>query len=369
MENNNKLVVKSNSLIEAKYKLTIREQKIILYLTSQIKKEDEEFKTYTFSIKEFTEMMGLKNPNYNEILDIIEQLQRKVLRIKIDKGKKKGYASVAWLSFAFHSESEGTIDMRFDPFLKPYLLQLKDRFTAYELKNIVELKRSYSIRLYELLKQYESLRERIIDVFELRGLLGIEDKYSSFGNIKQKILEPSKKEIKDKTDICFEYEEIKKGRKVDRVKFIIQKKQYSTKQNEEVLRVNQKYSQTDISLYEHINKKIDKFKPGYSVDLKTIFRWKTLAFDKWGRNQDSEKNLLYLVDQVCRKKEIENPIGYITTVLKLKEDITNKQKRKKKTVRKEMVPNWLNQDTTYLNKKASEKEKAEFERLIEKYKN
>lgn len=49
----NNIVVKSNQLIEAKYKLSTREQKTILYLTSQINMNDEELKMYRLSIRDF----------------------------------------------------------------------------------------------------------------------------------------------------------------------------------------------------------------------------------------------------------------------------------------------------------------------------
>lgn len=54
----------------------------------------------------------------------------------------------------------------------PYLLQLKERFTRYELKNILYFKNKYSIRIYELLKQYEKIGKREINIKELRGYLG-----------------------------------------------------------------------------------------------------------------------------------------------------------------------------------------------------
>ena len=76
----------------------------------------------------------------------------------------------------------------------------------------MKLKSSYAIRIYELLKQYEKLQERTFLLDELRKMLGAEDIYPAYGNFKQRVLLPAQKELKKKTDISFEIEEIKKGR-------------------------------------------------------------------------------------------------------------------------------------------------------------
>lgn len=111
--------------------------------------------------------------------------------------------------------------MRFDPLLKPFLLELSNKFTSYRLANVVKLKSTYAIRIYELLKQYEDLKERTISLENLRYYLDAMDVYPNYANFKQRVLKPSQKELNQKTDISFEFEEIKLGRKVQKIRFII----------------------------------------------------------------------------------------------------------------------------------------------------
>jgi hypothetical protein len=86
----------------------------------------------------------------------------------------------------------------------------------------MQLKSSFSIRIYELLKQYENFKERSFLVEDLRTMLGIEaDEYPKYGNFKQKVLNVAQKEIAEKTDISFEYEETKVGRGVGKIRFFI----------------------------------------------------------------------------------------------------------------------------------------------------
>ena len=101
-------------------------------------------------------------------------------------------------------------------------MELKEKFTSYQLENVVRLNSVYSIRIYELLKQYERIRKRKLTLEELRYFLGIEkDKYKQYGHLKNKVLLVAQKEINKKTDIQFTFNEIKTGRKVTGFEFDI----------------------------------------------------------------------------------------------------------------------------------------------------
>lgn len=219
---NNHIVTKSNSLIEARYKLTLDEQRLILYLVSMVQPHDEDFKVYTLSVKDFLSLINIKNQNvYTQFKIMAEHLMSKPLIIK----KENSTLVMNWLSSAEYYSGQGKIEISFDPKLKPYLLKLKANFTSYKLKNVIMLKSFYSIRIYELLKQYERLNERTFTLQDLREYLSIEDDlYPMYSNFKQKVISVAYRELKEKSDIYFEYQEIKQNRKVDKLKFIIYKK-------------------------------------------------------------------------------------------------------------------------------------------------
>lgn len=215
----NHMVTKSNALIEARYKLTLEEQRLILYLVSMIQPKDEDFMAYSVSVKDFMELVDIKNKSvYRQFKDISEQLMSKPLVIK----KENSTLVMNWLSSAEYYSGQGKIELSFDPKLKPYLLKLKANFTSYKLQNVITLKSFYSIRIYELLKQYERLNERLFTLSDLRDYLCInESMYPMYSNFKQKVLSVAYKELKDKSDVFFEYEEIKLNRKVEKLKFTI----------------------------------------------------------------------------------------------------------------------------------------------------
>ncbi len=221
--NDKLLVTKSNGLIEASYKLTTNEQRIILMLAAKVQPEDKEFTRYRIEVDEFVTLLGLKNKGvHNDIQEIIKGLMKKTFGIK----KEKSLLYLHWLASAEYFVGQGYMELEFSPKLKPYLLQLKERFTTYRLYDVMQLRSVYSIRIYELLKQYAQIGTRFFDLADLKFILGIEkNEYERYGHFKSKVLKVAQKELAEKTDISFDFEEIKSGRKVAKINFIIQKRE------------------------------------------------------------------------------------------------------------------------------------------------
>lgn len=227
-------VTKSNDLIESTYKLSLQEQRILLVMASKVQPNDETLKTYRFRARDFIEIIGNKPGTgfYSYLKDIVNGLQTKVLTIKKD-GKQRNYN---WVITSIYEDNEGYITLQFHPELKSFFLQLKEKFTTYQLENVVRLNSGYSIRIYELLKQYEKIKRRKMLIEELRHFLAIEPtKYKQYGHFKSKVLLVAQNEINEKTDIQFEFIEIKTGRKVTGIEFIIKSNNYKEFSNTEQL--------------------------------------------------------------------------------------------------------------------------------------
>lgn len=231
-KSNNSLVAHSNKLTEARYFLTVGEQKVILLLISMISPNDTELKDYEMRISDFSKIMGLSgNSVYERMNETLDRLLSRVIHIP----KETGFLKVGWVSSAEYIEKKGIVFLSFDKKLKPYLIQLKEQFTQYKLLTITQFKSSYTIRIYMLLKQYEKVGYREFSLEELKEILGIEkDKYLEFKAFRQWVLNKVKKEFETKnketggyiSDITFELETIRTGREITRLRFNIKKQTY-----------------------------------------------------------------------------------------------------------------------------------------------
>lgn len=216
----NGLVVKNNNLIEARYDLGLNEQKIILYAVNKLDRDKEKFNILSLNIRDFFELIGTTQERYTEIRETVRGLRKKEIIINT----KERELIVGWLSSIDYLKDEGTIELEFSEKLIPYLLQLKERFTRYEIENILYLKNKHSIRIYELMKQYEKIGKREFELEQFKYLLMIDKQYKRVYDLERFVLEVAQKEINEFTDLNITYEKLKKGKKVTGLLFEIESK-------------------------------------------------------------------------------------------------------------------------------------------------
>lgn len=220
MEEKNNIVKKSNALIKnARYGQTLTQQKLIFFVLSMIRVEDDDFKTYVIPVSEIMERMGVSDGLYNRIKTESRGLMKKVLTIEErNAAGKKVETTIPWFFFIQYVEGSGSVRVCLHPGLKPYLLQLKGCFTTYMLDYVLSMRSGYSIKLYEYLKMELAFYHKVyFGLEEFKAFLQIDQKpaFEQYGNIKARILLPASKEINKNTDIqILKLIEKKRSRKV-----------------------------------------------------------------------------------------------------------------------------------------------------------
>ena len=139
-------VVKSNYLIQkSSFALSAQQQKIMLYIISQIEPSDDDFKFYEFKITDFCRITGIEAEGniYKALRDNIESIAKKFVWIESPEGNS---VSLRWIDKIQINKTQGLLSIRLDEDLKPYLLNLKSNFTKYELIYALNLKSKYAIR-------------------------------------------------------------------------------------------------------------------------------------------------------------------------------------------------------------------------------
>lgn len=231
-ETNNNLVKIHKDLILSRHSLSEQAQKIIRNLICMINKNDKDFHEYILDAKTFGNLIDSSSKN------IINDMKKHARELKsssviIDKGKTILETNMI-ISFEYEKNG-GYIKFMIHPELKPYLLNLRENYLSYGANNFFQLKGVYTIRLFEILKhnynQGISYKENPKNPFvtykmpieELKTMFQIPSSYN-INKIKTHILDKSKKELSEKTDIFFTYELAKNiGRAFDTIIFTIGK--------------------------------------------------------------------------------------------------------------------------------------------------
>lgn len=306
--NKKHLVTQAHNLIEARHNnpLTAREQKIVLTMASMIEPNDDDFKDYRISIKEFSEMLGLEGKTkYTEVKEISKELMSKTIEIPQEDG---GWLLAHWVSSAKYVKGEGVLELSFSPKLKPYMLQLKNHFTSYRLSNVLSLNSSYSIRLYELMKKWQHAGKWEKSVEELKLQFGVsEDSYNRYNHFKTRVILRAVEEVNEKTDLHISFNEIKKGRKVEKIKFLIR---HAPEKEIHVPRLEEEgETAKEPSVTDEMRTRLNELAEGYQFDAAFFAQLHQGASLIW--KDDVEKELELLIHYVNEEKTVKNPLGFI----------------------------------------------------------
>ncbi len=221
------LIVKDNKLLQQPLYKTSMELKIFSMVLLKIR-ENPEGEIFSINVRELMEHFEGSNENYTYLKAVAKKMFG---AIDLNPSEKGFDLNVIFTKIEVNHE--GIMNFKLNSDIKFYVLNLTTNFTQYYFENIARLKSNFSIRIYELLKQYEKIGNRKVELIYLRHFLNISDeKFTKYNDFKRKVILVAQKELKDKTDVCFEFEEIKRGRKIVEIKFNIFRNNKGSAKNE-----------------------------------------------------------------------------------------------------------------------------------------
>lgn len=233
MENTNLMTAKvtcSNDIIEAGYRLTLMETRLLQACIAQIDSTKELRVTDRFelSAKDFATLYKISEESaYDELKEVSKQLfSRHIVINNSDPEQPKiKQTRTQWITSIDYLPDEGKIYLFFAPKILPYLSQLKGKFTQYELKNIGNMKSTYGIRLYLLMMQWKTTGTRTIDIDWLKKQLELDDSYDRMNNFKARVIDPAVNDMNKNSDYTVSWEQRKTGRRVTHLIFTFAEKQ------------------------------------------------------------------------------------------------------------------------------------------------
>ena len=241
IEKTKKVAAIANQFIQhARYKLSPREQKLILYMATLLRPEDSDFETYLVPVSEIEYILKSDETKkhgsfYERLDDLLDSITDKKITFPtdftVDGHRLRGH--INWVAGAVPKYDEHgvlCVEFGFSPQMKPFLLGLKERFTRFEFLEVAKMKSGFSIRIYQMCKAYyfENIRHGrnvfAASIKDFKSRLGIQDKYPDFRNFRRKVLDVAREEINEKTHLRIEYDFIKKGRNITDLRIVINEK-------------------------------------------------------------------------------------------------------------------------------------------------
>lgn len=397
------LIKKSNDLIEARYKFDIWESRFFLSVLAQIHKDDEDFKVYRIKLRDVKQNFGINsNQAYDLLRSAARSLMQKPLYANYEKdGTKRGkeyhiIRSIDYLEEALTEESRRAmteheyIDVSIEPEMRPLLLQLRNQggFTFYELNNVVKLG-VYPLRVYELLKQYQSIGTRKLKIDELKVMFELTKEYPLFANFYQRVISPAIEEINKFTDLTISnVEKLKTGRKVTALQFSFAIKSDVEKER---ARERSKYHQMSLFDSESINDsgKVPEIESTPEDSLYTEYQKivvkqfgvtpSIFITELKGKTKEQVDKAIRVTKAAMRQNAIKNVGGFF--IASLRQDFTNEeeerrgvkttkaQEAEKKMVVDKIRDNYALRKNTYFQKLYENLSPEEQIQIIEEMKN
>lgn len=227
------LVVKSNRLIEASYRLGLNEQRIILYAICRSREEQKGLFpdlpvtiTADAFVKQFPSVD--KSNVYGQLKEAMNALYSRSVTIHdTDPTTKKARVrETRWLSEKAYIDGAGHIQIVFTPEVIKYITRLETEFTSYQLEKVGHMTSAHAVRMYELLAQHLDIGTRTLNLAWLRDALKIEpDEYKLTADFKKWVIDTSVDQINKHSDLTVSYKPVKTSRAITDFVFKIKDKE------------------------------------------------------------------------------------------------------------------------------------------------
>lgn len=229
--------IENNFIFNAQYQLTAREQKIMLFLISNINPQEKNFQVQVISLKDLKAVI-MKNRSgsfYSEMMEFSVRISKKQIiydsDIKMESKRLKGI--INWfqsITPVYNESGDLCLEFEFSNKLKPFLLQLKE-YTQINYLETMPLGSSFSIRMYQVFRAYrDKMRKHqkrsklYYELGSLRNVLGVADKYKDWRKFNERVLKKIEGEINEHTSVRVKVHKRTQGRKIIGVEFEIWEK-------------------------------------------------------------------------------------------------------------------------------------------------
>jgi plasmid replication initiation protein len=205
----NKLIYQHNVITSGRYDYSACMLDILFMVLSGLEVGKLE---YTIHVQDIETITGRKW-NLKQLREATESIGSRMFEIETPEQIRQ-----IWLfSNVDYILGTGSFTVGINPKASPYFFDLKNNFTALQLKSVLNCSSKYAKRLYAIACQWRSVGSKRFEIEELKKMLGLIDKkgneqFVEITAFKKFVLEIAKKQINENTDIEIDFELKKRGR-------------------------------------------------------------------------------------------------------------------------------------------------------------
>ena len=223
-----KNVVMSNAISRAAQSLSLAEKRIIFAAIAQM---GGKYAPVRITAQEYANTFGMPlKQAYSQLKEASENFFNRYIRFKLNEVSEIDVDvwKIRWLGAYKYNDGEANVLLHFTPQVMPYLCELEDNFTKYQLSQACALRSVHSWRLLELFEQMNTNKENngwlSISLEDFHHAMESPDSYkTTFGLLRKYMIEPAVKELTEKDHWMIDWKPIKKGMKVVRLEFWFRK--------------------------------------------------------------------------------------------------------------------------------------------------
>ena len=210
-----------NTLTNARYEYTELQLDLLFFLLSKLRK-DQKTAVYELSIKDLSALTG-KEYHYGYLRKATEGMGSRVFEVETDTQ----FSQLWMFQRVNYLKGQGVIEIKLTEDIIPYLFDLKDNFTSYELASALRLTSKYAKRIYQLCSQWKDKGEtKKYDIQDFKKMLGLIDdkgldKMPRISDFKTSVLDLAVKQINEHTELHISYKLEKKVRTFKSIVFTV----------------------------------------------------------------------------------------------------------------------------------------------------
>jgi hypothetical protein len=222
----------ANQIAWSAHDLSVMQARVVYLMMCQVRPEDTDLSCIEMKVGDILRALNMSDQGnrYNEIKAAIKGAMGKI----IDLETPDGWVMFPWFMRAWYYKARDVIRVQFADELKPFILNMKDRFHIHMIADIAKLQGRYALRLYEMAMSYEGMAgkggnkpgEWYLDLqFDyLRHIFGIGDnQYKAKKDLRVYVVDNPVREINEAgigIRIDCDYDKWRRGRRLDGVRLL-----------------------------------------------------------------------------------------------------------------------------------------------------